>query len=100
VGLELLRRTGSVWPEARLHHFRTRSGLEVDYLLEVGRELWGIEVKASDSVNRQDFRGLTGLGAHSNRIKRRLVIYLGRSAEIFEGIEVLPVGDFLATLPR
>jgi uncharacterized protein len=100
VGLELLRRTGSLWPEARLHHFRTRSGLEVDYLLEVGRELWAIEVKASDSVSRQDLRGLTGLGAHSNRIKRRIVVYLGRRAQRFEGIEAAPVEDFLATLPR
>ena len=100
IGLELLRRTGSLWPEARLHHFRTRSGLEVDYLLEVGRDLWGIEVKASTSVGRQDLRGLNGLDAHAKRIKRRIVVYLGDHAQQYDGIEVLPVEEFLAGLPR
>ncbi len=99
IGLELLRRTGSLWPEARLHHFRTRSGLEVDYVLEVGRELWGIEVKASETVGRQDFRGLIGLAAHAKRVKRRIVVYLGEKAQHDEGFEVLPVGEFLSGLP-
>jgi predicted AAA+ superfamily ATPase len=51
-------------------------------------------------LSRQDLRGLTGLGAHSNRIKRRIVVYLGRRAQHVDGIEVIPVEDFLATLPR
>ena len=46
VACELHRRVGALWPEAALFHYRTRSGAEVDFVLEVGREVWGIEVKA------------------------------------------------------
>lgn len=99
VGLELLRRIGTIWPEARLFHFRTRSGLEVDYVLEVGRELWGIEVKASESTSRQDFRGLAGLAARTKSLKRRIVVYLGDRAQHDEGHEILPLREFLAGLP-
>lgn len=99
VGLELLRRAGTTWPEARLFHFRTRSGLEVDYVLEVGRELWGVEVIASDSGSRRDFRGLAGLGARTKPLKHRLVVFLGDRAQHVEGHEVLPLSEFMAGLP-
>ena len=46
VAYELYRRTGSRWPEARVFHYRTRNGAEIDFVLEVGRELWAIEVKS------------------------------------------------------
>jgi hypothetical protein len=31
VGLELRRRERTLWPEARIEHFRTRRGAEVDF---------------------------------------------------------------------
>ncbi|HEX7879459.1 MAG TPA: ATP-binding protein [Candidatus Eisenbacteria bacterium] len=99
VGLEILCRTGSLWPDARLHHFRTRAGLEVDYLLEVGREVWGIEVKASSSVGRADFRGLNALDTHVRTLKRRIVVFLGDRAQAYDGVEVLPLAEFLSLLP-
>lgn len=44
---------------ARLHHFRDRSGIEVDLVLEQPNGLVvGIEVKAASSVSDDDFRGL------------------------------------------
>jgi hypothetical protein len=32
---------------ARLFRYRSKHGAEVDFVLEVGRELWAIEVKAT-----------------------------------------------------
>src|ERR1700687_1122604 len=38
VGLELRRREHTIWPEARVQHFRTRRGAEVDFVVSVGQE--------------------------------------------------------------
>jgi predicted AAA+ superfamily ATPase len=51
VGLAQRRREGTIWPEARVQHFRTRRGAELDVVLSVGREHWAIEVKASRQVD-------------------------------------------------
>lgn len=99
VGLELLRRIGTSWPEARLFHLRTRSGLEVDDVMEVGRELRGIEVNASENTSRPDFRGQAGLAARTQSLKRRIVLYLGDHAQQNEGHEIPPLRAFLAGLP-
>ena len=58
IAQELYRRTGTLWPEARLFHYRTKHGAEVDFVLEVGRDFWGIEVK---SARRASSDMLTGL---------------------------------------
>ena len=100
VGLEILRRTGTLWPEARLHHFRTRAGVEVDYVLQLGREVWGIEVKASSSINRADSRGLRALEDHVPNVRRRIIVFLGSRAQVHEGVESLPLVEFLTLLPH
>lgn len=100
VGLELRGREGTLWPEARLLHFRTRRGAEVDFVLSVGRELWGIEVKASRHVDIRDLKGLEALAALAPRVTRRIVVYLGARRQRLEDVEVLPLGEFLAELPR
>lgn len=99
VGLELVRRTTGTWPEARLFHFRTRHGAEVDYVLEVGRELWGIEVKASRTVDVRDTRGLEALGDRARRLSRRLVVYLGSRSQRIGKAEAVPLESFLSSLP-
>ena len=96
---ELHRRLGTLWPEAALFHYRTRGGAEVDFVLEVGRELWGIEVKAGRSVTRRMLRGLASFASRSPRVKRRIVVFLGDRPQKIDGVEVLPLVDFLALLP-
>jgi predicted AAA+ superfamily ATPase len=99
VGLELVRRTTGLWPGARLHHFRTRHGADIDYVLEVGREVWGIEVKASRTVDTRDLRGFQPLADRARRLKRRIVVFLGsRPQKLGEG-EALPLDRFLEALP-
>ncbi len=96
---ELHRRLGTLWPEAALFHYRTRGGAEVDFVLKVGRELWGIEVKASDRITRRMLRGLGSLAARSDRVKRRIVVFLGSRRQLLDGVEILPLAEFLAELP-
>lgn len=99
VGCELHRRLGTLWPEAALYHYRTRHGAEVDFVLEVGRDVWGIEVKASRRASRRMLRGLSSLAARSDRVDRRIVVFLGDRPQRLDGVEVLPLADFLKELP-
>ena len=99
VACELHRRLRTLWPEAALFHYRTRWGTEVDFVLEVGRELWGIEVEAGHRVTRSMLRGLASFASRSKRVKRRIVVYLGDRPQLLDGVEVLPLADFLEELP-
>lgn len=89
-----LRRQAS-WHEAsfKFHHFRDRDGFEVDLVLEKqGRELAGVEVKASGTVGEKDFRGLAKLrDAIGKRFTAGVVLYDGEHA--------LPFGDRLFAVP-
>lgn len=99
VACELHRRLRTLWPEAALFHYRTRSGAEVDFVLEVGRDLWGIEVKAGHRVARSMLRGLASLAARTDRVKRRIVVYPGERRQLLDGVEVVPLTEFLDELP-
>ena len=99
VAYELHRRAGDLWPEARLWHFRTHGGTEVDFVLEVGRELGGIDVKSSRDVRAKSLAALDGLAAHTRQLKRRIVVFLGARRQKLNGVEVLPLEEFLSGLP-
>ena len=99
VAQELFRRTGTLWPEARLFHYRTKHGAEVDFVLEVGRDVWGIEVKAARTASRDMLTGLESLAARSTRVTRRILVCLTDRAARIGDVEVLPLREFLGQLP-
>ena len=72
---------------------------EVDFVLEVGRELWGIEVKASRRVDRGMLRGLSAFAARNDRVRRRILVFLGPRRQTLNGVEALPLEEFLGLLP-
>jgi len=88
-----IRKMGS-WSDVpvRLSHFRDRDGVEVDLVLERGRQLAGIEVKASATVASRDFRGLRHLkDAGGSRFAGGVVLYDGETCA--------PFGDRLYAVP-
>ena len=99
IGLELRRREGTIWPEARVQHFRTRRGAEVDFILSVGREHWAIEVKASRRIDAGNLKGIKAFTEHARKVTRQIVVFLGARRQRIDGVEVLPLDDFLAELP-
>lgn len=99
VGQELYRRTGTLWPEARLFHYRTKHGAEVDFVLEVGRDLWGIEVKSTRVASADMLTGLTSLGDRSKRVKRKILVCMADQRARIGDVEVIPIREFLAELP-
>lgn len=93
--MELTKHLG--WSNARvtLYHFRERSGKEVDMVLEnAAGQIVGIEVKASSSVTKSDFKHLRFLHDQlGERFVRGVVLYTGEESISFgERLEAVPLG--------
>ncbi len=90
---ELARQAAWSQTQARLCHYRTRDGVEVDAVLEAadGR-LVGVEVKSSETVRTDDFRSLRHLQeAVPDRFHLGVVLHAGRQTQ--------PFGDRLVSAP-
>jgi predicted AAA+ superfamily ATPase len=91
---ELARQLSWSRTSARLHHFRDRDQHEVDAILEdnAGR-IVGVEVKASETIRSDDFRGLRILQRRlGERFRAGFVLYCGAEALSFgTGCTALPI---------
>ena len=84
-----------------LHYWRTRSGLEGDFIVYGERGLLAFEVKRSSRFRRDDLAGLRAFCEDYPKVQARL-LYLGSERYLVDGIEVVPlaqavmeVGDWL-----
>lgn len=88
-------RKQSAWNhiQPNFSHFRSQTGLEVNFILENRRrQCVGIEVKASATVRSDDFKGLRWLQKQlDKRFLRGIVLYTGE--------EVVPFGEELYAIP-
>jgi predicted AAA+ superfamily ATPase len=72
--------------------------LEVDFLIQRGNEYTAIEVKAKEVLSSRDFNGLKVIGRLTG-MRRRVVVFLGeRPYRTEDGIEALPVDEFVREL--
>jgi len=82
---------------AALTYWRLASGIEVDFI--VGDMDVAIEAKARTRIGSDDLAGLRHLAQDHPKVGRRIVVCLElRARTTDDGIEVLPVRDFLAEL--
>jgi predicted AAA+ superfamily ATPase len=89
-----------------LTYYRTASGVEIDFIIESRRRsanapahLVAIEVKRADKWNRSWESGLRDLTIQKGiKVDRLIAVYTGARAYHFEGLDVLPVSDFLQSL--
>ncbi|GAB5550268.1 MAG: ATP-binding protein [Sandaracinaceae bacterium] len=90
---ELRRQASGLERPVQFYHLRDRDGAEVDLVMEQsGRQLVGIEVKASATVRSKDFSGLRKLqDAVGDRVVAGIVLY--------DGGATLPFGDGLWAIP-
>ncbi|MBX7113337.1 MAG: DUF4143 domain-containing protein [Myxococcaceae bacterium] len=98
IAYELWRRIDAFWNTAKLSHYRTHDGVEVDFVLEIGQELWAIEVKASRDVDKSNLNPLLHFEERFPK-SRRLVVYLGARPQKIGTVEVLPFEKFVSLLP-
>lgn len=99
-----LRRQASGHEDAiAFYHMRDRDGTEVDLVLERGgRDVVGVEVKASATVRSSDFRGLRKLqGAVGERLTMGVVLYDGEiTASFGERLWAVPICHLVGGLSR
>ena len=90
---ELVKQSTWCDTETRLFYYRTVNGREVDFVLENNRgEIVGIEIKSSNSVDANDFRGLKDLSETAgDQFINGIVLYLGEN--------VIPFGEKYFALP-
>ena len=77
-----------------ISHWRSTSGFKVDFIVD---DHTAVEVKAKESVSRQDLKSLRAL-AEEKTLKRYLCVCLEPRPRKTEGIAVLPFEDFLDAL--
>jgi predicted AAA+ superfamily ATPase len=75
----------------RLSVYRTEAGAEVDFVLEVGRKVFAIEVKASRTVGKSDFRGLKSFVDFHGGAVTPAVLYQGARTFTVDGVLILPI---------
>jgi len=76
--------------EVQISSYRTEHGAEVDLIVEMGREVWAVELKASRNVGTTDLRGLRSFAEYHGRRHRPIVLYLGETRRRIESVDVLP----------
>ena len=81
----------------RLFTWRTRAGLEADFVLYGPDEFSAIEVKNASRIRPEDLRGLRAFGDEYPEA-RRLLLYRGEDRRVTADILCLPVTDFLRNL--
>jgi predicted AAA+ superfamily ATPase len=87
-----LRRRGET-----LHFWRTRSGLEVDFVLYGPDLFWAIEVKRRDRIERRDLAGLKAFGEDYPQAQRWL-LSLSPESLLVDGIRCEPLEGWLRQL--
>jgi len=93
VAAEIARQISWLDDRPEMFHFRDRDQREVDILLEHrDGSVTAIEVRASATVNRRDFRGL----AH---LRDKLGARFKAGALVYAGASTVPFGDRLAAVP-
>jgi len=80
-----------------LFYWRTRSGVEVDFVLYGEAGFWAVEVKNARDVRREDLRGLKAFRQDYPE-SEALLLYRGRDHLRMDDVLCLPVEDFLRGL--
>ncbi|MGB5716840.1 MAG: ATP-binding protein [Gammaproteobacteria bacterium] len=74
------------------YHFRNKDKVEVDIIVQQGRRLTGIEIKASATVTQSDFKAL-------NKLKKACGELFSAGVVFYDGETVLPFGNKLFAVP-
>jgi len=82
------------WHENNLnfYHFRNKDKVEVDIIIEQGRQLAGIEIKAAATVTKNDFKGL-------NKLKDTCGKQFAAGVVFYDGNCIVPFGEKLFAVP-
>jgi predicted AAA+ superfamily ATPase len=77
--------------EVQISTFRTRQGIEVDFIVELDQSVFGIEVKSSDQILSSDLGGLLEFGQLYPSNKGLYVFHLGEREKKIGPVWCLPL---------
>ncbi|MBT9586346.1 ATP-binding protein [bacterium] len=80
-----------------LSYWRTRAGLQVDFVIYGPDGFWALEVKHSQIIHPKDLRGLQAFQADYPEAEL-VLLYRGKAALKQGAVSILPVEDFLRRL--
>lgn len=81
---QLVAMTGWMGDPLSFYHYRDKDQVEVDIVLEQGRRLWGVEVKAAACVTSADAKGLVRLASVAEKKYQGGIVF-------YDGSAVLPL---------
>lgn len=82
-----------------LFYWRSVDHEEVDFILTCdGEPFWAIEVKSGERLKEADFSGLNAFSEEFPQVRKTMVARILTASLRADGIEVLPVEDFLRTI--
>jgi predicted AAA+ superfamily ATPase len=83
----------------RIHFWRNYDGVEVDFLCETSAGFVAAELKASERWDKRYNRGLHRMKAElGERLTKCYGVYLGDRTALWDGVQILPVQEFLRQL--
>jgi predicted AAA+ superfamily ATPase len=83
--------------DGQLYFWRTRSGVEVDFIVYGADGFWALEVKNTATVRSQDLRALKGFASEYPQCTP-LLLYRGQDHLNIDGVLCVPGETFLQTL--
>lgn len=83
--------------DSRLYNFRTRGGLEVDFIYSFAGKKTAIECKAALQVDSSDYQNLLAIEKYYPKIQK-LIIYRGTKERKENGVWILPLKKSLDIL--
>lgn len=76
--------------EPDVRNFRTRGGLEVDFIVTIGKDSHAIEVKAGSGISESDCYSLKQIRRYYGEKIGRFIAYRGTVEQKVDGVWVLP----------
>ncbi|NOY58860.1 MAG: ATP-binding protein [Calditrichaeota bacterium] len=89
---EVIKYVKTTGLDIRLSYYRTRSGMEIDLILERGRTVWAIEIKSREQVVSSDTKQL-------QRLAQALGDRWGGGLVVYRGDHLLQLGEKLWAVP-
>ncbi len=82
----------------RVSSYRTEHGAEVDFILETGSRVMGVEVKSQSVLSNLDLRGIKSFQGYAGKKAQCFVVYPGEISKKIENVQIIPWQNFLANI--
>lgn len=89
---ELLKANSSASKKCGLFYYRTSDKKEIDFILDYGQKIIAIEIKASKSVSKSDFR-------HIHHLQKEIPSLFDKGIVLYEGDTFLKIDENMYAVP-